>query len=195
MHAADSDAHDHGGDERVPDAAQPERGPQRGGGCNDGDQHRHAEQPGVVSDSARHPHRGHAHVVHARHAEPGDQAGQHQGAVPGTPEPDDEQPGAHDADRDEHAQDRDQHVVMDGLAGDREPEHGDEVHHPDPGDPDRYPGKQQPAHARPPLVGEGAGGAPQAEERAHAGHQVGEHGRQQPVGEVMNSQHSAPIAG
>jgi hypothetical protein len=129
--------------------------------------------------------------VHARHAEPGDEAGQQQRAVPVAGEPDDQQAEAHDADRDEHGQDRDRHVVVDGLARDREPEHGDEVHGPDPGDADRHPGKQQPANTRPPLVSEGAGSAPQAQERAHERHQVAEYGRQRPIREIVNDQHGS----
>src|SRR6266487_4662350 len=110
---------------------------------------------------------------------------------------DDEQADAYHGDRDQHAEDRHGHVVMDDLPGDREPEHGDEMHDPDPGGPDRHRGQHQPARPGRACVGPGPGGAPEPEEGAQDGHRVGECRGEQAVREVVNRKHAtiSPFSG
>jgi magnesium transporter len=68
VHAADRDAHDERGADGCPDTADPGSDPQRHGARYDRDHHRQQHEVTVVRHGARHRHRGHAHVVHGRHA-------------------------------------------------------------------------------------------------------------------------------
>jgi hypothetical protein len=145
VHAGDRDAHDQRRDDRGADTADPGTGPQRGGPGHDRDQYRQQEQRHVVVLAVWHAHRRHAHVVHGGHAEADDDAPDQQRPPATVTEADDEQADAYDGDRDQHRPDGDRDVVEDLLPGNREAEHGDEVHRPDPRRPDAHRREAQPA--------------------------------------------------
>jgi hypothetical protein len=189
VHAADGHAHDQRGAEGRPDAAQPQGEPQSHRRRHDRDDHREQEQDRAIGHPGGHLHGRHTAVVHAGHPDAGDRAGEHKPTEAVAAEAHDEQPAAHHGYRDQHAQDGDQHVIADDLAGNRKAEHGDEVHDPDPRGADRYRREHQPSRPGTARVGAGPRGAAQAQEGAEAGHRVRETRCQQTIRKVMNRQH------
>jgi len=127
--------------------------------------------------------------VHARHAEAGhDTAADERG--PARPaEPDDEQADTDDDNGDQHAEQRQSDVVADFDAADTEPQHGDEVHHPDAGATDGHSGEQQPQGTGSPGGATRPGRALQAQQRPGAGHRVRECRSQKAEREMINFGH------
>src|SRR6266478_3083728 len=111
--------------------------------AGDGDTHdqRYTE---VVPDDTLHAHRGHPDVVHGRDADADDHAADQHGHQPAAAVADDEQTDSDDDDRDQQADQGRRNVVHNLLPGDREAEHGDEVHDADAGCPDGHGRDQQP---------------------------------------------------
>jgi magnesium transporter len=198
VHAGDRDAHDERRADGGPHAAHPGADPQRRGARHDRDHHRERDEGQAVGHRARHGHRRHAQVVHGRHPDADDHAaGQQPWPRPGprvdVGVADDEQANAHHRDREQHGPDGYRHVVEDRLPGDREAEHRDEVHGPDPDRADRHGGQAQPARLGEALVGPRQDHAAQAEVRAKAGHREAEQRIEQAVGEIVDGNHEAPL--
>jgi magnesium transporter len=196
VHAGDRDAHDERRADGGGEAADPGADPQRRGARDDRDEHRQHHERHVVGHGARHRHRRHAHVVHGGHPDADDHpAGQQprpRVAVPDVTEADDEQPGAHHRDGEQHRRDGQRHVVQDRLTRNGEAEHRDEVHGPDPDSADGHRGQAEPARPGHPGVGPRQRHAAQAKVPANAGHRVGERRIQQAVGEIVNRHRSPP---
>jgi magnesium transporter len=157
VHAGDRDAHDQRRADGGGRAADPGADPQRRGTRDDRDQHRRHHERRVVGHGARHRHRRHAQVVHGGHPDADDHpAGQQPGpraAAQEATEADDEQPGAHHRDGEQHRPGGRRHAVADRFTGDAEAEHRDEVHRPDPDGADGHRGQAEPARPGRPGVG------------------------------------------
>src|SRR5208282_3754728 len=152
---------------------------------HDRDQHRQHDHGHVVPDCTLNVHRGHPDVVHDRDADADDHAaGQHRPQSAAAVADDEQAHSDHD-DRNQQADQGDRYVVQDLLTGDREADHGDEVHEPDAGGPDGHGRDQQPGGARPAGIGAGSREAPQAEESAQAGYYIAEARIQDAVRKVI----------
>jgi hypothetical protein len=141
----------------------------------------------IVAHHVRDLHGLHAEVVHAGHAQADDDpAGQQRAESLAAAEAHDEQADRHHRDRHQHADDGQRHVVADGLTGDGEAEHRDEVHGPDAGGPDGDGRQRKPQRPAAAAVGSGPGQAAQPDERAQARHQVAQHRVDQAIRKILN---------
>jgi hypothetical protein len=130
VHTGDGDAHDEAGPQAGHEAADRDRGPERGGRGDDGDHDGEGHRADLVPQVAVHADGRHAYVVHGGDPDAREGARHQEGRRAGAAVADGENSQTDDDNRHGEAENRQADVIANTAFLDLESDHGDEMHRP-----------------------------------------------------------------